>query len=215
MKIKVLNKMHGLLSLTIRPKIFGLALLIVTLFFAGNARAASPGALDLSFGLRGTASFRFGSQFQESRAVAIQPDGKVVLAGYIINCVGATCDSNFLIVRFNTDGTLDTGFDTDGFAMADYSGQDESAFAMAIQADGKIVVAGGVWDATNAINILGFKVVRFLPDGTLDSTFGTGGKVYESFDDVGGTSANDAHPAGRQDSRRRNGRELHALRRTL
>jgi uncharacterized delta-60 repeat protein len=92
-----------------------------------------------------------------------------------------------LVVRFNTDGSLDTSFGTNGAVVTDYSGQDESAFAIAVQTDGKIVVAGGLFDITPSQNILGFKVVRYMPNGTLDATFGVAGKVYESFDDVGGT----------------------------
>ena len=128
-----------------------------------------------------------GNVFQGSHAVAIQPDGKVVLAGYVNTCVGPTCSSDFLVVRFNTDGTLDTSFGTNGAVVTDYSGQDESAFAIAVQTDGKILVAGGLFDLTPSSNILGFKIVRYLSNGTLDPSFGTAGKVYESFDDLGGT----------------------------
>jgi uncharacterized delta-60 repeat protein len=175
--------------LTVQPKVFALALLIITIFFAGDGRAASPGALDLSFGLRGTSTYDLGIQFfMRSYAVVIQPDGKVVLAGYIRICSGSTCNISFLVVRYNTDGTLDNSFDTDGAAVADFLGHDESAYAAAVQMDGKIVVAGGSLGGTpSQTNVYGFKITRFLQDGTLDTTFGTGGKVYEAFDDLGGT----------------------------
>jgi uncharacterized delta-60 repeat protein len=187
MKIKVLNKSHRSLSLTVQPKIFGLALVIITLLLAGNARAASPGALDLSFGLRGTGAFNLENTSQQARAMAIQSDGKVVLAGYIQTCAGPTCNFNFLLVRFNTNGTLDNTFGTNGAAVIDFLGQDEAAFAVAIQADGKIVAAGGAMGGSATTHVLGFKLMRYLPNGTLDPDFGNGGRVYESFDDVGGT----------------------------
>lgn len=173
--------------ITLKPKLVGLTLLALFALFAGGARAASPGALDLSFGDRGTAAFKQGSNQQRSHAVLSQPDGKIILAGYIVNCVVSTCSSDFLLVRFNTNGTLDTSFDSDGYVMTDNFGQDEAVFAAALQPDGKIVVAGGLNDVSNGINITGFKVMRYLPDGTPDSGFGTGGMVYETFDDLGGT----------------------------
>lgn len=183
MKFTPFANMCRILRLTVRPKNVGLALLTTFLFFAGDGRAASPGALDLSFGIRGTAALNLGNVFQETRAIAIQPDGKIVIAGFINTCVGPTCNFNFLIVRFNTDGTLDNTFGTNGSVVTDYSGQDESAFAVDVQTDGRIVVAGG---SLSGGPILGFKVVRYLQNGTLDSSFGVGGKVYESFDDLGG-----------------------------
>ncbi|HEX8398793.1 MAG TPA: FG-GAP-like repeat-containing protein [Pyrinomonadaceae bacterium] len=164
-----------------------MTVLAIIILFVGNGRAASPGALDLSFGMRGTSAFRLGSNFQQSRAVVIQPDGKVVLAGFVVTCVVATCSSDFLVVRFNPDGTLDNNFGTNGSVVTDYFGQNESAFAAAIQTDGKIVIAGGLYDVTTGPHVTGFKLVRYLPDGMLDPSFGTGGKVYESFDDLGGT----------------------------
>jgi uncharacterized delta-60 repeat protein len=121
--------------------------------------------------------------------VVIQPDGKVVLAGYVNTCVGSICNNDFLVVRFNTNGTLDSSFGTNGATATDvYSGQNEYAYAAAVQADGKIVVAGGAEGGVpSQTNIFGFKLVRYLPDGTLDGTFGTGGRIYESFDNMGGT----------------------------
>jgi len=188
MKPRIFNQLFLPLSLTRRPKIFAPALLAITLFFAGDARAASPGALDLSFGDRGTASFAQGSVFQKSYAIVAQPDGKVVVAGYFQTCSGPTCTFDFLVIRYNTNGTLDTSFDTDGIVTTDNAGQDETAYAVAIQADGKIVVAGGsIGGGPSPTNIHGFKLVRYNTDGSLDTNFGTGGRVYESFNDLGGT----------------------------
>ncbi len=187
MKSATFNNLFRLLHLTIHPRLAGLALLTIALLFAGDARAAAPGAQDLSFGLRGTAAFNLENTFQQAHAITIQPDGKVVLAGHIQTCAGPTCSYNFLIVRFNTNGTLDDTFGTNGAAVIDFLGQDEAAFAVAVQADGKIVAAGGAMGGSAQTHVLGFKLMRYLPNGTLDTDFGNGGRVYESFDDVGGT----------------------------
>ncbi len=173
--------------IAVQPKIAGLAVFTLMLFIAGTVRAASPGAADLTYGNRGTAAFNKGNVFQEARAVAVQTDGKVVLGGYVRTCVGPTCTYDFMLVRFNTNGTLDTGFGTDGSVVTDHFSQDERISAMVIQPDGKIVVAGGPFgNESSATNIQGFKVFRYLSNGTLDPDFGSGGRVYESFDDVGG-----------------------------
>jgi uncharacterized delta-60 repeat protein len=172
---------------TAPSKIAALAVLTLALFISSNVRAASPGALDLSFSDRGTAAFALGTDFQRSYSLAIQADGKVLVAGYIQNCSG-TCTFDFLVVRYNTDGTLDSGFGTGGVVKTDNANQDEAAYTMAVQADGKIVVAGGSLGGTpSATNVFGFKLVRYLTDGTLDPSFGSGGRVYESFNDMGGT----------------------------
>jgi uncharacterized delta-60 repeat protein len=183
MKPPILNLLFRVVRPTVLPAIAGLALLSSTLLFVGAASGASPGALDLSFGLRGTAAFTTGTASEGSRAVAIQPDGKVVLAGS--TCTTVPCNINFVVLRFNTDGTLDNGFGTNGVVITDFSSEQEQAQAIAIQADGKIIVAGGTVASTTP---LGFKIVRYMPDGTLDSTFGTGGRVFENFDNAGGTA---------------------------
>ena len=157
-------------------------LLVITLVLIVDANAASSGALDVSFGERGTAISDI-----ESRALILQPDGKVVVAGYVITCPAGICSSNFRLVRFNSDGTADTGFGENGVVTTDHFSQDEAIFAAALQADGKIVVAGGYNDVSNAADFSGFKVFRYLPNGTLDGTFGEGGRVYENFDEMGGT----------------------------
>jgi uncharacterized delta-60 repeat protein len=183
MRSIILNHLFRILRPTVLSAIVGLAVLSATLLFVGQATAASPGALDLSFGLRGTSAFTMGTFSEESRAIALQPDGKVVLAGFA--CIGSPCNNHFVVSRFNTNGTLDSGFGTNGIVVTDFSGEHEWAQAVAIQADGKIVVAGGTVRTTSPA---GFKIVRYMPDGTLDSTFGTGGKVFENFDNAGGTA---------------------------
>ena len=122
------------------------------------------GTLDASFGTGGV--FTPGPVGSEGHGIALQPDGKIVVAGYhrIVNI------ANFMVWRFNTDGSLDTTFDTDGIAQNNFSAFDLGEDVL-IQPDGKILVAGrrccpGAFD---------FLVSRFNADGSADTAFGTAG----------------------------------------
>lgn len=101
-----------------------------------------------------------------ARALAIQPDGKAVAVGYVLN---ASNNYDFLVARFNADLSLDTSFGGTGYVMTDLGTSVDIANSVAIQADGKIVVAGKTADA--------FAVVRYNPNGVLDTSFDTDGKV--------------------------------------
>jgi len=106
-------------------------------------------------------------------AVAIQPDGKIVVAGFTFPLAGSNC---FLVFRFNVDGTPDPAFGSQGFAIADFQANDR-AFAVALQRDGKIVLAG----FTNRKTPQDFAVARFLDNGDLDLGFGDGGMAITNF----------------------------------
>jgi len=80
-----------------------------------------------------------GSGTDVANSVAIQPDGKIVVAGYSNN----GSNNDFALVRYNTDGSLDTNFDSDGKVTTDIGGDsNDAAYSVAIQSDGKIVAAG-------------------------------------------------------------------------
>jgi uncharacterized delta-60 repeat protein len=98
----------------------------------------------------------------EAAAVAIQPDGRIVAAG------GSATD--FALARFHPDGSPDTTFAGDGTQHTDFGGG-ESVRALAIQPDGRIVAAG----ATNDADWTDFALARYHADGSLDTSFGTGG----------------------------------------
>jgi uncharacterized delta-60 repeat protein len=100
--------------------------------------------------------------------VAIQTDGKIVVAGESGNGV----DSDLLVLRYNADGSLDGGFGTGGVVTYD-SGRGDAGLALTIQSDGKIVVAGGSNNGTDH-DVL---VLRYNADGSLDGGFGAGGVV--------------------------------------
>ena len=130
---------------------------IFFLLILGPAGAA-PGDLDLGFADDGIAQVQIGSGSQAT-GVVLQPDGKVVLGGW-------TSDSHTALARYLPDGRLDSAFGSGGIVVGP-SGQ---AYSMALQADGKILLAG--WGANGNF---GFFLVRFLPDGSLDMSFGSHG----------------------------------------
>ena len=121
--------------------------------------------LDPTFGTGGKAtSPRFGGS---GSAMALQPDGKIVMAG------GPSRGPvrSFILARFDVNGTLDDSFGTGGAVTTD-TGVQQEAYGVAIQADGKIVVAGYTGSVPQEVS-----VARYLADGRLDETFGTGGFV--------------------------------------
>ena len=142
------------------------------------ARYNADGTLDISFGTGGKVISDFGGTCDFATSVAIQANGKIVVAG----SSGATCEGpfDFGLARYNTDGTPDITFGTGGKVTTNFGGSDDQASAVAIQADGKIVAAG----FTDASGTHDFALARYNQNGTLDSTFGTGGKVTTDF---GGT----------------------------
>ncbi len=125
------------------------------------------GELDSTFGTAGKVVTDLGSTFETSNALAIQADGKIISAGSVY---GASVD--FGVVRYNSNGSLDSAFGVGGIVVTSIADEDQ-ANAVRVQPDGKIVVAG-----FSSINAKGdFSVVRYNTDGTLDKNFGTGGKV--------------------------------------
>ncbi len=126
-------------------------------------RYNTDGALDTSFNGNGKVITDFGES-EYGYAVKVQADGKIVVVG--------SSNGNFILVRYNTDGTLDLGFDGDGRLTTDF-GSVEDAFALGIQADGKIVVAG----SSNG----NFALARYDSAGKLDPGFDGDGKLTIDF----------------------------------
>jgi uncharacterized delta-60 repeat protein len=137
------------------------------------ARYNSNGTLDTSFGAGGRVTADFGSPWQVATAVAVQPDGKIVVAGGAV--IGLFND--FALARFNSNGTPDTTFGTRGKVLTNLAGVSAQAYSIGVQRDGKIVVAGGA----NIDGGYDFALVRYNGSGTLDASFGTGGKVFTDF----------------------------------
>lgn len=147
------------------------------------ARYLSGGGLDTSFGNGGvvTTDIAGGFQQEQARAVLVQPDGKIVVAGEA-RPGGGGMPLVVALVRYNADGSLDTGFGNGGKVFdAAHPGR---IHAMALQADGKIVVAGDAPVASNPNDFADLLVARYDASGNLDPSFGTGGRVVT--DVVGG-----------------------------
>lgn len=135
------------------------------------------GTLDTTFDGDGKATTDIGSSTIDLASdVAIQPDGRIVAGG----TGGPRGALDFAVVRYNADGSLDTSFDTDGKVTTGIGPANDLATGMGLQADGRIVLTGGTIDDDYDV-----AVVRYDADGTLDTTFGTNGKVVT---DVGASS---------------------------
>ncbi len=141
----------------------------------GIARYNVDGSLDATFGMEGTVTTFFDEGEGQGNAIALQKDGKIVVAG--------TVDpGGFGVARYNVDGSLDATFGTGGKVTTIFTGSDEGN-AIVLQKDGKIVMAG-----TTSTD---FAIARYNTDGSLDISFGTEGKVITDFGtiDVGNAIA--------------------------
>ncbi len=135
-------------------------------------RYNADGSLDTTFGTGGKVTTSVGSSDDAAYGLGIQSDGKLVAAGYSNN--GSNAD--FALVRYNADGGLDTTFGAGGKVTTAIGSSNNYARALGIQSDGKLVAAGYSNNGSN----LDFALVRYNADGSLDTTFGTGGKVTTS-----------------------------------
>lgn len=154
-----------------------IAVMIVTALTVGmpNSMAAGDGDLDPGFGTGGRIVTDFFGRSNGANGVALQPDGKIVVAGDILTVQGPP---DMSVARYNSDGTLDASFGSSGLVTTDFLGRADIASAIAIQSDGKILVAGGAdMNATS----FDFALARYNSNGSPDSTFGTGGKVTTDF----------------------------------
>jgi uncharacterized delta-60 repeat protein len=131
--------------------------------------------LDTGFDSDGKQTTDFGGS-DYVQAIAIQSDGKIVAVG-----ARFLAGFDFAIARYNTDGSLDTSFDSDGKQTVDFGNFSDTASGVAIQSDGKILVSG---TASN-----GFGVVRLNTNGSLDTDFDDDGKLTTGFGDWDGIAA--------------------------
>jgi uncharacterized delta-60 repeat protein len=135
-------------------------------------RYLPDGKLDSTFGDDGLVTTDFTPYADAASSIVIQGDGRIVAAGQ--SGVFGT-NTMFAAARYNPDGTLDPTFSADGKVMTDFTAGDDGANAVAIQPDGKIVVAGGAGTEGQSPST-GFALARYSPDGTLDPAFGEGGQ---------------------------------------
>lgn len=161
-------------------KFWQFCLVSITLFFSSmpNLNWALPGDLDNTFG----GSFGryyiniFPNQYDGATAIARQPDGKLILAG---TCFSGDA-AQFCVVRRNADGSQDSSFGSNAFNIPGAmlfgvsSGIDEPS-AIALQPDGKIIIAG----TCIAFNIRSFCFLRMTPNGFADGSFGASGRINQ------------------------------------
>jgi uncharacterized delta-60 repeat protein len=128
------------------------------------ARYRPDGSLDHTFGGDGTVVTAIGSGLDEANAVAVDADGRILVAGH-------DAGARFALARYLANGDLDAAFGGgDGIVTTDITSASDVANAVAIQTDGRIVVAGRAGADARAR----FAMARYLADGTLDTTFGGG-----------------------------------------
>ncbi|MEO8067841.1 MAG: hypothetical protein ABI599_09135 [Flavobacteriales bacterium] len=135
------------------------------------ARYTADGTLDNTFSGDGKLVDDISAGYDEVFALVLQPDGKILVAGYANN--GSNDD--FALLRYNPDGTRDNGFSGDGLQITDVAAGNDAVVAMALQPDGFIVVAGYADNGNNE----DFALARYAPDGTLDNAFGVNGIVID------------------------------------
>jgi uncharacterized delta-60 repeat protein len=130
---------------------------------------AEPGQLDVAFGVDGQRTTDLGGTYDWGYATAVQPDGRILAAG-VTNSRGTY---DFVVTRYLAGGALDPSFGDSGVAITDFGGSKDWAYALALQPDGRIVVAG-VSDRSGSQD---FALARYDSTGHLDPSFGNGGLV--------------------------------------
>jgi len=150
---------------------------------AAVVRYNSDGTLDNTFGIGGIATFDINGTDDNIRAMTIQQDGKILLAGYSF----VATYSNFVVLRCNANGTLDNSFGTGGISLYDIGNSDNGALTIALQSNQKVLVAG--WSNNGSFMDYDFAIARLNINGTLDTSFGTSGFVITSV----GTSMNEIY----------------------
>ncbi len=144
------------------------------------ARFGPDGSVDRGFGTDGVVRTMFDQCGCKAYDVAVQPDGRIVAVGWRFRYGDAQDDDLFAVARYLPDGSLDRTFSRDGRASLDFGFGDDIAHAVAVQPDGKILVAGG--GTRNRYRTESdFAFARFRPDGRLDRTFSGNGLATVHF----------------------------------
>lgn len=137
-------------------------------------RYLTNGSIDTSFGTNGVATATFTKAYSVVTSLALQSDGRIVAAGYAGDINGPF---DFALARFKVNGALDKSFNGNGQVTTDFFGEDDTARALVIQPDGRPVAVGYASHMGN----YDFALARYNGDGSLDTIFGSGGKVTTDF----------------------------------
>ncbi|MGZ5051387.1 MAG: PKD domain-containing protein [Methylobacter sp.] len=139
-----------------------------------TVRMSSNGSIDMSFGTNGIVSTAIGSDSSYAKDVAIQSDGKIVVAGSAVE----SNDNVVAVVRYSASGELDPSFGNNGIVTKkirnSYPGN--GASNVVLQDNGKIIVVGNSYRLTNNGQVSYIDVCRFNSDGSIDTSFGIGGE---------------------------------------
>jgi uncharacterized delta-60 repeat protein len=139
------------------------------------ARYTANGALDTTFGTGGKITTKLGDFDAAANQLLVQADGKIVAAGHTSTSGGSF---NFALVRYNADGSLDASFNGTGIVTTNF-GQLDDVHGLVLQPDGKLVAVGSYFTGSK----VDLALARYNADGSLDPSFGAGGKVTT---DLGG-----------------------------
>lgn len=148
-------------------------------------RLKADGRIDASFGVGGQVAC-----LADSPAIAVQSDGKILAAGSVVARAlpfPPGNNSGFGVLRYNSDGSIDSSFGKHGGSVTSFTPAlpEAAAFTLAVQTNGDIVVAGlagqPVGNPNQPEGPSSFALARFTPRGQLDTTFGSGGKVFTTF----------------------------------
>jgi len=148
----------------------------IAFLFCFTGYSQVPGTLDATFGTGGKVVTSINSGQDKAYDVVIQPDGKIVIAGYTQTTITG---KDFAVLRYNIDGSPDVSFGTNGIVTTDLQlGSDDVAFSLTLDANNKIIVAGYSDDGSNK----NAAIVRYKTNGIIDSTFGINGIVITNFE---------------------------------
>ncbi len=144
---------------------------------------AADGDLDPTFGVGGEVLTDFAGSADYAYAMVLDGNGKIVVAGYTLRLLHPGSNREFALARYEADGTLDGTFGSGGRVETDFAGGADSAWAVAIDRSGRIVVAGKTFTTASTEAIA---VARYHQDGSLDMSFGANGdgKVTTAMDRV-------------------------------
>ena len=160
-----------------------LVLATTVLFISSNFSSlvhAAASDLDLTFGTGGRVTTSVGGFQDHAEDLAVQADGKIIAVGSAFVSDGTRADNEFALARYNVDGSLDLTFGTGGKVVTDFFGDDDRAKAVAIQGDGKIIVAGYARNGAD-LSSVDFALARYNPDGSLTRRLAVQAKLPQIF----------------------------------